>query len=355
MKERGKELEAYGNGNCFAENFSTSELPCKKHPASSSAGICAYCLRDRLVELVCPECGEQRLSSCSCSEISSSSNPNSSAEIGTVGRISFLLENEKGEALHSISKSKIQNREEREDHEAVYLKRSNSSCVDVKARRGFWKIGRIFRRKREKIDNTNANWEKNDDKSEMWVSDCVSVSRSRSLCSFRGGGFCESTEESGGLVFSAARASSVSGGLMMESAKRSCFSESEARISNFDSEKDISVFPIVPPTKSIFSWKESDFSCGEDPGFIDLKLELSSDSKPDLSALRRGGLSAKEYGFGSMKGGEMLGTEFGGSVGMLKSMGSCRIAVNESELKKCRKSHKVWRWFFRASSKVGKL
>ncbi|GAB4828961.1 hypothetical protein Ancab_018621 [Ancistrocladus abbreviatus] len=349
MKERGKKLEAYGNGECYAENFSAYKVLCKKHPTSSSAGICAYCLRDRLVDLVCPECGQQRLSSCSCSEISSSSNPNSSAEVGSVGRISFLIENEKGEPLHSISKSKTQQKEE-QDHEAFHLKRSNSSCVDVKTRRGFWRSGRIFRKKREK-DKTTSNCERSDDKSEVGVSNCVGVSRSRSLCSFRGSGLCDSTEESGGMAFSAARASSVSGGQILESAKRSCFSESEARISNFDCEKDIAL-PIGSTTKSIFSVKESDLSYSEDPGYIDLKLELSSDSKPELSASRKGDLSAKEFGFGIMNGGEILGGEFGVSYGMPKSVSSC---MSERELKKCRKSRKVWRWFFRASSKVGKL
>ncbi|GMH15225.1 hypothetical protein Nepgr_017066 [Nepenthes gracilis] len=328
MKERGKELEAYGNGgNCIEENFSASDFPCERHPSSISAGICAYCLRDRLMELVCPECGEQRLSSCSCSEISSNPNSCGTAEIGSVGRISFLIENEKGEALHQISNPKPQQKAEAE---VVYLKRSNSSCVDVKNRNGFWKIVKIFSRKREKC---GINCEKNDDKSEIWASDCLGVSRSRSLCSFRGAGLYD-TEENGGLVVSsAARASSVSGGLTMESAKRSCFSESEARISNFGSEKDVSALPIASSTKNFFSLKESQFSCDDDPGFIDLKLELSSESKPELSALKRGG--------------ELLGNESGASFG--------KNNMSERELRKYRKSHKVWRWFYRRKSKLGEL
>ncbi|GMH01841.1 hypothetical protein Nepgr_003680 [Nepenthes gracilis] len=345
MKNRGKELEAYGvNGDGYVDNFSESVLPCKMHPASSSAGICAYCLRDRLVELVCPECGEQRLSSCSCSEISSNPNSWGTAEVASAGRISFLIENEKGEALQSISKAKSQQKVEEDG--VVYLKRSNSTCVDVKNRAGFWKIARIFRKKRGKDD---SSCKKNDDKSEMWVSDFMGISRSRSLCSFRGGGLYD-TEESGGLVVSAARASNVSGGPMMESAKRSCFSESEARISNFDCEKDIALLPIGTTTRNIFSVKESEFSCGEDPGFIDLKLDLSTDPKTELSALKKGGLSGKEFGFACMRGGELLGSEFG----RLKGGGSCRVIMSEGELKKRRKSHKVWRWFFRASSKSGK-
>ncbi|XWS28229.1 hypothetical protein CRYUN_Cryun25bG0048100 [Craigia yunnanensis] len=92
MKDRGKAVEVYSND--FFQDYSiSSDLPCKKHPESSSVGICAYCLKDRLVKLVCSDCGEPRLSSCSCSEIS---NPRTSCtvKVGSVGRISFLIENE---------------------------------------------------------------------------------------------------------------------------------------------------------------------------------------------------------------------------------------------------------------------
>ena len=94
MKERGKAVEMFNN-DLFDQDYSTpSDLPCKKHPSSSSGGVCAYCLKDRLVSLVCSDCGEQRLSSCSCSEISSNRN-SCTVEVGSVGRISFLIENEK--------------------------------------------------------------------------------------------------------------------------------------------------------------------------------------------------------------------------------------------------------------------
>jgi hypothetical protein len=106
MKERGKAVEAFNN-NDMEYYSSSSDLPCKKHPSSSSVGICAYCLKDRLIKLVCSDCGEQRLSSCSCSEMSEiSSNRNScTVEVGSVGRVSFLIENERSEVSQSQSHS----------------------------------------------------------------------------------------------------------------------------------------------------------------------------------------------------------------------------------------------------------
>lgn len=154
MNDRGKrEQETYNNGDCFGEN-----LPCKKHPASSSSssgGICAYCLTDRLVQLVCSQCGEQRLSSCCCSEIIPS--PNSSTT--DVGRISFLIENEKKAASEiSMSKSKLESKSSNNNNvsdDFTHLKRSNSiSAVHVNnSKRSdtsgkFWKIKRLFRKKK---------------------------------------------------------------------------------------------------------------------------------------------------------------------------------------------------------------
>ncbi|KAL0296793.1 UNVERIFIED_CONTAM: hypothetical protein Sradi_6731400 [Sesamum radiatum] len=90
MKDRGKAVETYSNVPDF--NYSASEMPCKKHPNSSSVGVCAYCLKDRLEKLVCSECGEQRTFSCSCSDHISSSYRNSGGTM-EVGRISFLIPN----------------------------------------------------------------------------------------------------------------------------------------------------------------------------------------------------------------------------------------------------------------------
>ncbi|GFZ18390.1 hypothetical protein Acr_27g0001290 [Actinidia rufa] len=121
MKEKGKAVETHTDFN-----YSSSDLPCHKHPSSSSIGICAYCLKERLIELVCSDCGEQRLSSCSCSEASSYRN-SSATDVGSVGRVSFLIENERIEAKQSQSKPK--NGVFGAD-EVVLLKRSSSSRVD---------------------------------------------------------------------------------------------------------------------------------------------------------------------------------------------------------------------------------
>ncbi|KMT08382.1 hypothetical protein BVRB_6g140610 [Beta vulgaris subsp. vulgaris] len=338
MRDRGKrELEEYNNVDFFGENF--IEFPCKKHPTSSSSsgGICAYCLTDRLAQLVCPQCGEQRLPLCSCSEIFSS-NPNSSTT--DVGRISFLLENEKGAEI-SASKPKTEQRSSNNNDDLNTLRRSNSISVgdmnnSKKPETGkFWKIGKLFRKKRDKSNHIKNNNEENNE--------CNGVSRSRSLCSFRG--FYD-PEENGAFPVSssAARASSVStGNFVVDSAKQSCFSESDARISNFDY-CDTSSF--MGPNKNIFSLKETEFVSCDDPAFIDLKLHdnMSSDSRvPDLASLRRSGLglSTKEFGFRGNDHG--FGHEMYNNGG-----GSCRISNvrdRERDLRKCRKSYKVWRWF----------
>ncbi|XP_021717893.1 uncharacterized protein LOC110685670 [Chenopodium quinoa] len=354
MKDRGKrELEPYNNnGDCFDEKF--PDFPCKKHPTSSSSsgGICAYCLTDRLVQLVCQQCGEQKITSCSCSDIISTSNSTSS----DVGRISFLLENEKkGGPEISGSKPKHEQRSSQNSNvnidDLAHLKRCSSIALNDSKRSEtagkFWKIKRLFRKKRDKINqikNKEENYE------------CNGVTRSRSLSSFRG--FYD-TDEIGGfpVSYSAARASNVStGNFMLDSAKRSCFSESEARISNFDYCDSSN---MVGPNKNsnIFSLKETEFVSSDDPAFIDLKLNdnssMSSDHSkvPDLVAMRRNGLglSMKEFGF---RGGDVLGHEMFNNGG-----GSCRISgsVRERELKKCRKNNKVWKWFFRPQNSSAKF
>ncbi|KAK4256486.1 hypothetical protein QN277_009338 [Acacia crassicarpa] len=119
--------------------YSTSDLPCKKHP-SSSVGICAYCLKDRLVKLVCSDCGEQRLSSCSCSEISPNRN-SCTVEVGSVCRVSFLIENEKNKTLIPHSKPKLQDKSE---EEFVILRRSSSNSVEIKRSGKFGGIGKVL-------------------------------------------------------------------------------------------------------------------------------------------------------------------------------------------------------------------
>ena len=365
-KERGKAVETYG-----ADYYSTSDLPCRKHPSSSSVGICAYCLKDRLIKLVCSDCGEQRLSSCSCSEISSI--PNScTVEVGSVGRISFLIENERGEVLHSNSKNRSEEKSEQE--QVVLLKRSSSSCVQIK-RNKFWGIGKLFRKKREK------DFDDSIDKSEGWIFDYIGVSRSRSLCSFRGGAYNES--EDGDLTQSRqshARTSGVNGAIPFDSEKKSGFSEEdEARRSGFScpEKKDHDAldprtsldFKAVKKGSSLlelearlrgakrngFPLKESDFSALDASGFIDLKLDFSSDSKPDLYSLKMGALSESGSCFSSMRGSshDQCGDcSFGNTIGdddraFSNGGTSCRITVNERGIKKGRKSLKVWRWILR--------
>lgn len=371
MKERGKALEVYNESMCTDFNYSSSsEMPCKKHPSSSSVGICAYCLKDRLVKLVCSECGEQRLSSCSCSDISSYRNSSCTADVGSVGRISFLIDNEKTELQKLHQKPKKGDKPE----EVILLRRSSSSCVEVKRYKGFWKIKRLFRKKKQKGCEKDGQF---DDKSDAWVSDVMGVSRSRSLCSFRGGGFND-TDEGSDYRYSSAKISDVTGGILFDYDRQCGFSEGESRKSGFrgasdeseprksgfrglfneaeprksgcrhvsDAEHSIdlrSLKKVGPleldraysvPNRSIFPVKESDFSAMDDSAFIDLKLELSSESKPELPAFRTS--DASDHGATGGLRGETFPC----------NGGSCRIAVNDrGGLKRGTNSYKVWKWF----------
>lgn len=354
MKEKNKGVEAYSNDmDCY---YSTSDfLPCKKHPSSSSSGgICAYCLKERLVKLVCSDCGEQRLSSCSCSDEITSNRNSCSVEVGSVGRVSFLIENEKNETnpfQHLNSKAKMQ---EKEEEEVVVLKRSSSSCVDIK-RHGFWRIGKLFR-KNKKNKDCGRSVGGFDEKNEMWMVDHHGgVSRSRSLCSFRGGAIFGS-EDGGDSVLSgarssisAARSSGVNGGLMLESGRRSGYSEAEPRRSDFfyeyeNGRKSTGVMEIDGSSynRRVFSLRESDFKGMDESSFIDLKLDYSSESKmaDTLSA------------FGSIRGGNFMTHDAGGGGGGGGGDGgSCRFTMNERGIKReRRKSIKGWRWIFKYHS-----
>ncbi|TKY69450.1 hypothetical protein E2542_SST05724 [Spatholobus suberectus] len=380
MKERNKGVEPYTNDmDCYY--YSTSELPCKKHPSSSSVGICAYCLKDRLVKLVCSDCGEQRLSSCSCSDEMISSHRNScTVEVGSVGRVSFLIENEKNETpvlQHLNPKAK-------DKEEVVVLRRSSSNCVEIKRHGGFWRIGKLFRKKKEKDCGRSVGGF--DERNEMWMLDHGGVSRSRSLCSFRGGGVFGS-EDGGDSVLSgarssisAARSSGVNGGLMLESGRRSGYSEAEPRRSGFDGERRDFMFEyesgndlkgggkkgglmdggdggFYGVNRRVFSLRESDFKGMDESSFIDLKLDYSSESKHEFSAAKMGNLGDT---FSSFRGGNFMAHDGGGSYGglvgdgVLTSGGSCRITVNDRGIKRGRKSMKGWRWIFRYHSNWGR-
>ncbi|CAB4264897.1 unnamed protein product [Prunus armeniaca] len=373
MKDRGKAVEAHNNIDM--EYFSSSEMPCRKHPNSSSVGICAYCLKERLVKLVCSDCGEQRLSSCSCSEISSNRN-SCTVEVGSVGRVSFLIENEKHEVLQSNSKAN--KTQEKED--VVVLRRSSSSCVEIK-RSGFWRFGRLFRKKRSEKDCGNQSVVGFDEKSEMWLVDHMGVSRSRSSISAAR----SSSVTTAGMVLDSGRKSGFSEGRKsgfsegrksgFSEGRKSGFSEAEPRKSGFDGEKKDEVLAselgtdfkgakknglmeaadkgFSGATRRVFSLKESDFSGMDESGFIDLKLDYSTESKPEFSAMKMGNITDTDSVFGSMRGSDFVANECGGPFGGLigdgifSHGGSCRITVNDRGIKRGRKSLKGWKWIFR--------
>ncbi|XP_073147445.1 uncharacterized protein [Henckelia pumila] len=348
MRERGKAVETVHN---FSDNFDfcESQMSCKKHPNHSSTGICAYCLRDRLVKLVCSECGEQRLSSCSCSDISSSyRNSCSTMEVGSVGRISFLIENEKTDHNHHHLNPK--KRAEKAE-EAIMLRRSSSSCVEVEKSRGFWRIKRLFRRKRNKGSDKNGDF--CDEKSEIWLSDLVS--RSRSLCSHRGGKRMSFLDEGSDFGLSSAKISDVTSGIFLDHEKKwDLFGESEPRKSGFKAvfasengldfkgtKRDFVQNPSdadrvhSTQTSCVFPVKESEFSAMDESAFIDLKLDFLPESKREFAAAE-----ASDHGgfanLASLKGDAAFGDGE-----------SCRIRVNEKGWKRGSRSHRVWKWIFK--------
>ncbi|KAK8488703.1 hypothetical protein V6N13_042334 [Hibiscus sabdariffa] len=278
--ERGKAVQVYNdNVGLFHDYYRTSsDVRCKEHPQQSPVGVCAYCLEERLLNLVCSDCGVQRRSSCSCSEIASGRR--SSCGGGGGGRVSFLIENEHKEQVPNYpSKSE----------EMFLIKRSNSSSVEMKKKNGFWRIGRLFKKKREGDCNTRGESEggggrvdgKSDD---FWIVDYTGVSRSRSLCSFRGGGLIGSEDGTDSMSFSGGRSSGFNAG-------------------------DAG---FIGANKRAFSLKESNFTGGDDgSGFIDFQAESKENSPAN----------------------------------------SCLLTMDESGNRKSRRSFKGWRWIFKAPEK----
>ncbi|KAL4362817.1 hypothetical protein GQ457_04G010510 [Hibiscus cannabinus] len=395
MKERGKAVEAYNNNNIdFFQDYTSSDVvPCRKHPHSSSAGVCAYCLKDRLINLVCSDCGEQRLSSCSCTEIAT--NPRNSCtggDVGIVGRVSFLIENDNKDQVvqNPRAKSNSSGNNNTKSEDVFLLKRSNSSCVEIKKKNGFWRIGRFFKKKRDKETNCGKSVCGVDEKSDLWVVDYMGVSRSRSLCSFRGGGFFGSEDGSDLMNFSgarssisAARSSGVNGGLVYDPERKSGFSEAEPRRSGFDGERRDSTFMesdiadirairksgggglvdvdggFSGANRRVFSLKESYFNGGDDSGFIDLKFDCQAESKGDIPpSMKKSFLS----GFGSMReAGEFMPYKSSGSIehalpmpgnGALSNGSSYQMSLDERGIKKNKRILKGWRWIFKAPSKL---
>ncbi|KAF5751972.1 hypothetical protein HS088_TW02G00991 [Tripterygium wilfordii] len=316
MKERGKAVEMYNRDDFFSEYSSSSALQCQNHPQWSSVGLCAYCLEDRLMQLLCSNCEEQHRS---CS-----SNRNSNAvEVGSVGRMSFLIENEQQDQPNSKPKIGTDNK----TNELFLFKRSSSSCAEIKRKGKFWRIESWFGKKREKNCERNSVGGGIDEKRDLWIVDCMGVSRSRSLCSFRGGGFHGSADGGDMMSFSGARSS-------ISAARRSGFSEVEPRRSGYDSERRDST-SLNGATRRIFSLKEGNFISVDGSGFIDLKFDLPSEGKTGFSALKQSVQLDTDSAFGSMRE-DVIGRE-----------GDLIRGIKNS-----RKSYKSWRWIFtRAPSK----
>lgn len=356
MRDRGKAVEPVHN---FSNNFDfcESEISCNKHPSPSSVGICAYCLRERLVKLVCSECGEHRLSSCSCSDISSSyRNSCSTMEVGSVGRISFLIENEKTDQTQQNHQYLSSKKRVEKTEEVIILRRSSSSCVEVKKSRGFWRIKRLFRRKRNK--GLDINREFCDVKSELWLSDIVS--RSRSLCSLRGGKRLSFLDEGSDLGFSSAKISDVTSGIFLDREKNcELFGESEPRTRglkaafgpgndhDFKATKTNFVQNPSDPdgahtiqTSCVFPVKESEFSAMDESAFIDLKLDFLPESKQESSAAE-----ASDHGGFANLASLMVNEAFDNGE-------TCRITVNERGWKGGSRSRRVWKWIFKHHNSI---
>ncbi|CAF1920063.1 unnamed protein product [Brassica napus] len=334
---------------------SPSELSCGKHPSVSTVGICPYCLNDRLVNLVCSGCGEQRLSSCSCSDISSNRTSNAAVDAEKVLRIASLIDEEA-----------TKQRKPKRTEEVVVFSR----------------LGRFFRRINPRKDR--AFDEKNNNDNDSWVLK-QSVSRSRSLCSFRGGnGYLIGSEEdvssySGARSsFSAARSSSVNGGLGVFDAtitehRRSNFEGRKSNFSETTEHRRSNFSEPEPPRRSCFEARKSNFSETEYPrksNFSETEYKQSINNHPrrsnyeapprksDSSAMSftRRVLSMKESYF---TGGEEPGfidlkfdSSGGGDVvvndGVLEhgGGGSCRLTKKDREVSKSRRSFKGWKWIF---------
>lgn len=271
MKDTGKAIfKTYTNFPDF--NCSAPQIPCSQHPYSIHIGICPHCLTDKLTKLLCFECGKNCVSSCSCSNRNSSS----LFEVGSVGRLSFLIDNENIDTPSSNSK-----RKKRGSEKVAFLRRSSSSCAERKKKNGFWKLKGLFGKKRNKDNDENSEMSRSVSFSNAKISD---VSR---------GSFFEYSNKQFGRV---------SNGMEID---REC---------NFPNR-------CVLPVKG-----KSDFSPLEDSEFIDLKLDSLSKSNQDFLY---GGINGVSDHDNVYKNGNR---EIGGNIASLKSRwslwkkGSCRGA-----------------------------
>ncbi|KAL5974457.1 hypothetical protein ACLOJK_031122 [Asimina triloba] len=333
MKDRGKAIEA---------STFFSDQPCRKHPSSSSVGICAFCLKDRLIKLVCSDCGEQRLSSCSCSDISSSYRNSCSVEVGSVGRISFLIENDSAAASESaghLSKSsllsmmnwnpKLQCGEKQED--AALLKRNSSSSVFEK-RRDFWHLGWIFKKKRGKgLSDSRSVCGFDDSEGDSGPKDDGNLESGDAFGSMKMGSFMEEEGSFGGNMLDAG------GGI--DTMKRDGFLESTGGFIDLkfgsDGERN-----SESGDGGFMGVKRGGLGDEREGGLTDLKMGFPAGTKGSFPGLKSGSFLERSSGFESSLRDFRSGS------------GSCRIRVNEDVgvLPSSKKGSKVWKWIFRSSS-----
>ncbi|KAF9624783.1 hypothetical protein IFM89_013864 [Coptis chinensis] len=191
----------------------------------------------------------------------------------------------------------------------------------------------------------------------MWDLESMGVSRSRSVCGFRGG----FDHSEGNITLSTGRPSVLKKDGHADSEKK----KSGGKIDRLFQSED--VFGCVKRdgpsmvsengSKSIRKGGliefDGSFSVDEDPGFIDLKLSLSSESKPEFSCLKNDNFLKSASSFitrdGNLSGDESQSFDYF-REGMLGNGTSCRITVNNNEIKKCKKSFKVWKWIVKHHS-----
>lgn len=296
MKTEQKNTRFYSNLTHISSSSLSLNPSCKIHPFyTSEVGICPYCLKDKLMNLTCSDCGEQRITPCSCSgsEFSSYRNSYSTLDVGSVGRISFLIDNDKGCTNGDDTKSifsnmlKLKQSEQSKTQDVVLLKRSNSCVVEVKKNKGSWRICKFFKNMRKKGE--------------------IDGSRSRSLSSFMDSNINHEVSS-----------------MDCSSAKVSNSKELESRKSDLmDFENDVVV-------KDVNLCKMDDDS--DDDEFIDLKIDLFGKSKTEYSVFK-----------------ECDTMDLVPSGGMGSS--SCRFMVNERGIKKVKNNHmKAWKWIFKHHS-----
>ncbi|CAN1332369.1 hypothetical protein LINPERPRIM_LOCUS35693 [Linum perenne] len=183
------------------------------------------------------------------------------------------------------------NRDSNNNNEVLIQKRSSSSCVHIKRRKGdrFWKIGRFFTTKRSnsKIKGLYAALE---DGTYSGARSFVSGAR---------------------ISISAARSSGFKG-MAFDQDRKSGYSKSEPRKSGFDSRE--SLFGLLP-NRRVFSLREGNFTTVHDSVFIDLKFDLDSKLPPPSAAAMTGEFSPDRRNSG------------------WEMEVSCRIAVNDRGIK----------------------